>query len=54
MELKQDKINCIDIISGVEENFSKLDKSKFDYQSFYQGWIAGRFDILNQCSEKLK
>ena len=38
------------IIGSVEERFDQLKRKNFDWSSFYNGWVEGRFAMLVELS----
>ena len=43
-----------ELINGAQEKFKTFDEDKFNWQSFYTGWIEGKKDYLYKKDEVLK
>ena len=46
LNLKKITINSKQIIGNVEKRFDQLKHKKWDWSSFYNGWLEGRFQML--------
>jgi len=40
-------MNSTEMIGWVQERFKELSHHKFDWRSFYNGWLEGRADMLS-------
>jgi hypothetical protein len=36
----------LELIGRAEKRFNELEEKKFDWRSFYHGWLEGRFDMM--------
>lgn len=39
-------INSTKLIGSVKKRYKEIQKDRWDYSSFYNGWIEGRFDLF--------
>ena len=45
-------MNSTEIIGRSRERFEELNNYEFEWRSFYNGWLEGRFDMLRMLNER--
>jgi hypothetical protein len=53
MENKEQNIESKKLIGRVKDRFNELKHKKFDWSSFYHGWLEGRVDLTIQSSQPI-
>ncbi len=41
-----------ELIGSVKERFKELEYKDWDYKSFYNGWLEGRFNLIKPSQKK--
>jgi predicted metal-dependent HD superfamily phosphohydrolase len=49
--MKIEEVNSKKLIGNVEERYDQLKRKKYDWVSFYSGWLEGRAQLLKELKE---